>query len=133
MSYFFVCAGLLGALFILLSANVVRHRQRARVSLGSGNDKALETAIRAHGNFAEYVPLALILIMLAGDYYGFRTVAALSVGLLLGRIAHAGGLLLGIHMGRVVGVILTAAVIAACVVLIVPAGMGYVWYGSGHR
>jgi uncharacterized membrane protein YecN with MAPEG domain len=56
--------GLYTALFLLLmlalAANVVRLRIREGVSLGDGDNKQLRSAIRAHGNAAEYVPLVLI-------------------------------------------------------------------------
>jgi hypothetical protein len=48
------------------------------VSLGDGGDKELQTWIRAHANFIEYVPLCLILIYTLSSYYGYRTVAGLS-------------------------------------------------------
>lgn len=48
--------------------------------------------MRVHGNFAEYVPLAMILIMLA-ELGGAsnRTLDALGLALLLGRAVHAFG------------------------------------------
>jgi uncharacterized membrane protein YecN with MAPEG domain len=58
-------AGLLGLLYVALSANVIRRRRDSRVNLGSGGNERLERRIRAHGNFAEYVPLALLLMALA--------------------------------------------------------------------
>ena len=57
-------AGLLGLLLIVLSMRVVQNRWRAKVGLGHGGDKALRKAIRIHGNFIEYVPLALLLMAL---------------------------------------------------------------------
>ena len=58
-------ASLLGILLILLSWGVSKVRLREHISLGAGEVSGLESAIRAHGNFIEYVPLALILMMLA--------------------------------------------------------------------
>ena len=57
-----IYAALLGLLFLALSVNVVRTRRATRVSLGAGDHPLLERRIRAHGNFAEYTPIALILI-----------------------------------------------------------------------
>jgi uncharacterized membrane protein YecN with MAPEG domain len=52
-------------MFVWLSFRVIRHRRSARVALGSGGDARLERAIRAHANFAEYVPFAVLLLVLA--------------------------------------------------------------------
>ena len=50
-------AALLAALFILLSLRVIGARRVHRVALGAPNP-LVERAVRAHGNCAEYVPLA---------------------------------------------------------------------------
>ena len=47
MPVFFVCAGLLGLLAAVLTANVGLMRGRKKIYLGDGGDKELETAIRA--------------------------------------------------------------------------------------
>jgi len=69
-----IYAGLLGLLFVGLSLWVVARRVRARAASGDGGDPALSDAIRAHGNFAEYVPLALIL-MAMGEALGMPALA----------------------------------------------------------
>jgi uncharacterized protein len=78
--------------FTLLSFRVIRLRQTARVAIGDGGDKALRRAIRVHGNFAEYVPLALILIF-AAESLGMSAVwiHGLCIALLIGRLLHAYG------------------------------------------
>ncbi len=78
--------------FTLLSFRVIRLRQTARVAIGDGGDKALRRAIRVHGNFAEYVPLALILIF-AAESLGMSAVwiHGLCLALLIGRLLHAYG------------------------------------------
>ena len=55
-------ASALTLIFIRLSFAVIRLRRANRVGLGSGGNEELERAIRAQGNFAEYVPFGLILI-----------------------------------------------------------------------
>ncbi|MBI0536177.1 hypothetical protein D9599_11385 [Roseomonas sp. KE2513] len=83
-------AGVLGLGFVALSLRVIRARGRARVSLGTGGDAALERAVRAHGNFAEYVPLALVL-MLAAEVSGGASwpLHLAGASLLAGRLLHA--------------------------------------------
>lgn len=86
-------AAFLGLLFLILSIWVVKARGRYRVGIGDGAEPALILRIRGHANFAEYVPLALILIAfneLAGvPGWG---VHALGAVLLLARIAHPIGM-----------------------------------------
>ena len=60
-----IYAGLLALLFILLSMRVIGTRRAARVALGDGGIPALLRRQRVHGNFAEYAPLALLLMALA--------------------------------------------------------------------
>lgn len=57
-------AGFIGLLLLVLSYRVVSHRRRAGVSLGAGEDRDLERAIRAHGNLVEYAPITLLLMAL---------------------------------------------------------------------
>lgn len=108
-------AALLGLLFILLSYGVSKHRLAGHISLGDGDKPELAQAIRAHGNFAEYVPLALILIGLA-EVQGAATglLHGLGGGLLLGRIAHAWGMSQpnAVHNARKLGIVLTWLCIA---------------------
>lgn len=84
-----------GILNIVLAASVSRARRTHGVSLGEGKaeQKALFVAIRAHGNNAEFVPLAIVMLLLAelcgGDPVALHVMGGL---LLLGRIAHPIGL-----------------------------------------
>lgn len=108
-------AALLGLLFVLLSFRVSKHRLAGHVSLGDGNNPDLSQAIRAHGNFAEYVPLALILIGLAETQGAAANLLhVLGGGLLLGRIGHAWGISQpnAVHNARKLGIVLTWLVIA---------------------
>lgn len=94
--------------FIRLAFNVIKHRRINRVALGTGGFDDLESAIRAHGNFAEYVPLGLILLGLLeanGGHPGL--IAALGLTLLIGRLFHAQGLQTGSLQKRVRGMKLT--------------------------
>ena len=98
--------GLLGLVFLFLSYRVSQVRRAARVSLGDGGDADLLARIRAHANFAEYVPFCLILIL------GLEMSTEVSppalwvagLGLVGFRIAHAIGMARGPgNIWRVVG------------------------------
>jgi uncharacterized membrane protein YecN with MAPEG domain len=84
-------AACLAALFLVLSLNVIRGRREHRVALGTGKGD-LERRVRVHGNFAEYVPFALLLLAMA-EVRGAPppVLHALCLCLLLGRVAHAWG------------------------------------------
>ena len=53
-------AGILAFLFFALSLRVIA--VRSRVSLGDGGDPTVLRRMRGHANFAEYVPLILLLM-----------------------------------------------------------------------
>ena len=52
--------GLLGITFMYLSILVIQGRRSGKISLGDGGDNHFLGVIRAHANFAEYVPLILV-------------------------------------------------------------------------
>jgi len=86
-------AGVFGLLLIALSANVVLARRRYRVRLGVGTEEGMQQAVRVQGNFIEYVPFALLLLLfceLAG--LGAAWLHAAGIALLLCRVIHAWGL-----------------------------------------
>ncbi len=58
-------AGILTIIYIALSVRVIGARRAAAVGLGDGGNRNVLRATRVHANFAEYVPLALVLMMLA--------------------------------------------------------------------
>jgi uncharacterized protein len=122
MPVFFVCAGLLGLLAVSLTVSVGRLRMQKKIYLGDGGDPDMLAAIRAHGNFMEYVPLCLALIYFASDYYGYWPVAIASLILLISRVLHAGGLLGLIPLGRTMGAAGTTIILAAASAMCVYAG-----------
>ena len=85
-------AALLALLFIALSIRTIRARRAHKVAIGTGGHVALERAMRVHANFAEYVPLALLLLAMA-ELRGVPALVlhALALALLVGRGAHAWG------------------------------------------
>ena len=103
-------AGIAGLFFLALSVRAIQARGRAQVSLGTGEDPALQRAVRVHGNFAEYAPLTLLL-MLAVEVMGVAhwILHLAGVTMLLGRLAHAVSIGRATHdlRLRVAGMVLT--------------------------
>jgi uncharacterized protein len=86
-------AALLAPVCLWLSVRVIGLRRRLKVTIGAGGQPALERAMRAPANFAEYVPFALVLLALAeaGGTPGW-IIHPLGAALLAGRIAHGWGI-----------------------------------------
>lgn len=105
-----IYAALLGLLLLALTAAVVRLRGKHKVGIGDGGHADLALACRAHANFIEYVPLALILLLLL-EYRGVPVWALHGLGsaLFFGRVLHAWGLSRsqGTSPGRAIGILLT--------------------------
>jgi uncharacterized membrane protein YecN with MAPEG domain len=91
VSFFY--AGLLGLLLVALSAQVVLARRRFRVRLGAGTEEGMQQAVRVQANFAEYVPFAVVLLVLA-EIQGLPAGAIHAAGIVLvvSRVLHAAGL-----------------------------------------
>ena len=85
-------AAVLAFLFVYLSVRVIGRRRTARVALGLGGDRDLERRARVQANFAEYVPLALVLLLLA-ELAGLPRLLLHAAGaaFVIGRILHAIG------------------------------------------
>lgn len=119
--------GLLALLLVFLSVRVIQLRYRYKAEIGDGGAPELQRAIRAHANFIEYVPLALLLILMA-DLVGHEkwVVHVLGIALLIGRLAHAWGFTTapGPNLGRGLGVALTTLVLVAGAILAIAAFFG---------
>lgn len=88
-----VYAVFLAVLFLALSGRAMLARRRARVPFGEGVGEELRRHLRAHGDFIEYTPMALILMALlelqgAGDF----VLNVVGLLLLAGRVVHAFGI-----------------------------------------
>lgn len=78
---------------VLLAERVTRMRRVHNTSIGQGDAEPLLVAIRAHANNAEFVPLAIVMMLLVELCGGSPVYLHISGGLLfLARIAHAVGL-----------------------------------------
>lgn len=124
MAVFFICAGLIGVLAVLLTLHVGRLRTRKKIFLGDGGDPEMVAAIRAHGNLVEFAPLCLLIIWLLHGPYGHRTIAVMGIVLLVSRVLHAGGMLGLIPLGRMLGATGTTILLAVASVMLVLAGIG---------
>lgn len=88
-----IYAALLSFLFVLLSARTIRARRRLQIAVGDKANAEMTRAMRVHANFAEYVPLSLILIYFVELAPApSLLVHMLGCSLLLGRVIHAYGL-----------------------------------------
>ncbi|WP_454782139.1 MAPEG family protein [Legionella sp. WA2022007384] len=100
--------------YVYLSMYVVSLRRKYKVSLGCKECVELEKAIRAHGNFSEYVPLTLILLFCAeANNTNWIVLSILVFFFFLGRFFHAYAFLQEKHhlKFRFRGMILTFGVI----------------------
>ena len=123
-------AGVLSLLYLFLSFRVIFMRREARVEIGTGDSKELLRRTRVHANFAEYAPLAILLMALAESLQARSAVMhAAGLTLLIGRIIHAYGLsqtphIIGLRFG---GMVLTFTSLligaAACILLAVGKGV----------
>jgi uncharacterized membrane protein YecN with MAPEG domain len=85
-------AALLALIFVLLSVRTLRLRKQLRIGIGDGGNPQLLRAMRVHSNFAEYVPLSLVLLLLVeGQGAPMLLVHGLCLGLSFGRASHAFG------------------------------------------
>jgi uncharacterized protein len=113
--------GALAIIQCVLTALVIARRLQAKVSLLDGGDKPLTNRMRAHGNFTETVPIAIIMMAFL-EMRGIPSVWLWVIGtsLTFGRVLHAVGLMTRKpSWGRPIGMGLTVAVISlqgvACV------------------
>ena len=99
---------LLALLFIVLTINIIRLRLNLKVGVGDGGHSELVKAIRIHGNFAEFIPLFLLLMICYELNSGSVMVLHLcGAAVFVGRIMHAIGLAktIGTSLYRQLGVL----------------------------
>ena len=114
--------GLACLMIVALALVVSLRRNKFRVGLGDGNQITLLQAIRAHGNFAEFVPLALLaIVVLEATGESRYIIHVLGIALIVGRLCHAIGLLstAGQSIGRRIGTALTWGVLIVVGILLI--------------
>ena len=103
----------LALVYVRLALGVIKLRRQHGVRLGTGTQPDLEAAVRAHANFAEYVPLVLILLLLAEINQAMWPITAVAAILLIyGRLTHARALQSNSIPQRVTGMKATFGAIA---------------------
>ena len=106
-------AGLLVLWFIVLSVRVIGFRRQG-IAFGDGGNPKVLRVVRGHANFAEYVPLALLLMaILELSRFSIYLLHALGITLVIARVLHGYALSFTEHyqFGRVGGAALTFAVL----------------------
>ena len=118
-----IYAGLCGLLLVYLALQTIKVRRANKVKLGDGGIFTLQSAVRAHGNFAEYMPITIILLFML-EYNGTPAwmIHIIGTTFLTGRWMHAQGLLkddlrkrvqgMGITLYTLIGLGLTNVVLA---------------------
>jgi uncharacterized membrane protein YecN with MAPEG domain len=110
-------AAVLSLVFVALSIRTIRTRRRQKIAIGDAGDATMLRAMRVHANFAEYVPLSLVLIYLVEVVSGSATlVHGLGLVLIVGRLSHAYGVSQPDEAFgyRVTGMALTLTTILSC-------------------
>lgn len=124
-------AAVLVLLYTLLALRVVHLRLRLKVALGDGAHPVLQRAVRVHAHFAEYVPLALVLMLLL-EAAGLPAAVLHGYGLLLlaSRLAHAIGMcqLQERLAWRLVAMVITCHLMTGAALLLLADWMRWRWW-----
>ncbi len=87
-----IYAAILGLFFVVLSIRTIKARRRCQIALGYGEEIDLVRTARVHGNFAEYVPLSLLLLyFLEISPAPNALLHGLGIVLIISRALHAYG------------------------------------------
>lgn len=123
----------LSALLVLwFAVRVMLQRRTSVIGIGDGGDRELITRIRVHANAVEYLPIALILLLIVElNQTDPLLVHVAGMALVVGRILHAAGLSRssGVSAGRALGTLLTLLVIAGMSILLIWQYLGRIVIG----
>lgn len=116
-------AAALAVLFLVLSARVIVYRRGNSISLGDAGDAVLLARIRAQGNFVEYAPFGVLLLLIA-EVQGTAPIWLHLCGglMLIGRVLHGVNFSFGIRnmMLRLGGMLLTLIALGLGAALCLP-------------
>ena len=116
--------GILALLYLVLGLKVSRLRRSEKVLFGDGGNIKLRSAIRAHANFVEYVPIIVLMVaMLEMSGMPAMRVHLLMGALLIARVLHPLGMYVGprtlqFQIYRVGGITLNWLVLVVAAVLL---------------
>jgi uncharacterized membrane protein YecN with MAPEG domain len=121
-----IYAALLALIYVGLSFMTLGLRKRLQIAVGDGGNVEMLRAMRVHANFAEYVPISLLLIHMV-ELQGAQPllIHALGSALLLGRLAHAYGVrqVRENFRFRIVGMVLTFATLIVAAISLLGASL----------
>jgi uncharacterized membrane protein YecN with MAPEG domain len=82
-------------ILIFLSIKIIQNRRASKIALGNQGDDFLHRKIRAHGNFIEYTPIFLIMLLLV-EMAGLNKYFVHFFGIIfmVGRLTHAYGIMI---------------------------------------
>jgi uncharacterized protein len=101
-------AAILAIILVVLSFHVIRNRLKNEIDIGDGGNDTMLRAIRAQGNFVEYIPIALFLMFLLEINKESTTLLhVMGITLVVGRLLHPFGILKGAVWARVVSTLST--------------------------
>lgn len=112
-------------LLVVLSFRVGQVRMEKQVNLGDGGHNQLRARIRAHGNYIEYAPFALIgLFTLAYLDAAPLMLHIFGAGFFIARILHAMGMAgkNALGKGRLIGMLMTVLTLigqAGCILFLI--------------
>ncbi len=115
-----IYAILLTLLFLVLSFRVIVERRGNKFAYGNNDSHRIEAKIRAQANWAEYTPIALLLLLMA-ELQGVGPIWLHLTGiiLLIGRVTHGYGMSVNPKnfRFRVYGMVLTVTAIPLAMIL----------------
>lgn len=97
-------------ILLYLAYGVVKIRRTEGIALGDGGKSHMQRAVRAHGNATEYMPMAMIgLVVMASTGQPTWAVHLGGLAFTIGRALHAYGLsrVEGVSFGRFYGTAIT--------------------------
>jgi uncharacterized protein len=115
---------LLALIYAVLALQVIRLRRRNQASFSDGGNTSLRNAIRAHGNFMEYVPIITLMVaMIEMSGASALRIHLLMGALLLSRLLHPFGMSaapnsLRFQIARVGGITITIGLLITCALMI---------------
>ena len=110
-------ASICALILVKLSIAVIKLRRKHRVSLGDGGNEALITAIAAHSNASQYIPISLLLLfVLELNDANIWLIHLTGLALVTGRLLHAQGIVSKMS-ARVLGMQMTIYTIIALSIL----------------